>query len=33
MGTGGPSADYAKFIAGEQMVWSDIVKRANIRAD
>ena len=30
---GGASADYARFIAGEQKVWSDIVKRANIKAD
>lgn len=30
---GGPSADYASFIAGEQKIWSDIVKRAGIRAD
>ncbi len=30
---GGASADYASFIAGEQKVWSDIVKRANIKAD
>ncbi len=30
---GGPSSDYAKFIAGEQKIWSDIVKRANIKAD
>jgi tripartite-type tricarboxylate transporter receptor subunit TctC len=33
VGGGGPSADYAKFIAGEQAIWSDIVKRANIKAD
>lgn len=33
VGGGGPSADYAKFIAGEQAVWSDIVKRASIKAD
>ena len=33
VGGGGPSADYAKFIAGEQAVWSDIVKRAGIKAD
>ena len=33
VGGGGPSAEYAKFIAGEQVVWSDIVKRAGIKAD
>jgi tripartite-type tricarboxylate transporter receptor subunit TctC len=33
VGGGGPSADYASFIAGEQKIWSDIVKRANIKAD
>lgn len=33
VGGGGPSSDYAKFIAGEQKIWSDIVKRANIKAD
>ncbi len=33
VGGGGPSADYAAFIAGEQKVWSDIVKRAKIKAD
>jgi hypothetical protein len=30
---GYPSAEYAKFIAGEQKIWKDIVKRANIKAD
>ncbi|WP_114972213.1 Bug family tripartite tricarboxylate transporter substrate binding protein [Rhodoferax ferrireducens] len=30
---GGPSAEYASFIAGEQKIWSDIVKRAGIKAD
>jgi tripartite-type tricarboxylate transporter receptor subunit TctC len=33
IGGGGPSADYAKFIAGEQKIWSDIVRRASIKAD
>ncbi len=33
VGGGGPSADFAKFIADEQKVWKDIVKRASIRAD
>jgi tripartite-type tricarboxylate transporter receptor subunit TctC len=33
VGGGGPSADYARFIAGEQKIWSDIVKRAGIKAD
>lgn len=30
---GGPSAEYTSFIAGEQKIWSDIVKRAGIKAD
>jgi tripartite-type tricarboxylate transporter receptor subunit TctC len=30
---GYPSAEYAKFILGEQKIWKDIVKRANIKAD
>jgi tripartite-type tricarboxylate transporter receptor subunit TctC len=30
---GYPSAEYAKFIAGEQKTWKDIVKRAQIKAD
>jgi tripartite-type tricarboxylate transporter receptor subunit TctC len=33
IGGGGPSSEFATFIAGEQKVWSDIVKRAQIRAD
>jgi len=33
VGGGGPSADYAAFIAREQKIWSDIVKRAQIKAD
>ena len=33
VGGGGPSAEFAAFIAGEQKIWSDIVKRANIKAD
>jgi tripartite-type tricarboxylate transporter receptor subunit TctC len=33
VGGGGPSGDYAKFIQGEQTIWSDIVKRAGIKAD
>jgi tripartite-type tricarboxylate transporter receptor subunit TctC len=33
VGGGGPSTDFAKFIAGEQKVWKDIVTRANIKAD
>lgn len=33
VGGGGTSAEFAKFIAGEQKIWSDIVKRANIKAD
>jgi tripartite-type tricarboxylate transporter receptor subunit TctC len=30
---GGPASEFASFIANEQKVWSDIVKRAQIRAD
>ena len=30
---GGPSAEFSAFNAREQKVWSDIVKRANIKAD
>jgi tripartite-type tricarboxylate transporter receptor subunit TctC len=30
---GNSSAEYAKFIAGEQKIWKDIVKRAQIKAD
>ena len=30
---GYPSTEYAKFIAGEQKIWKDIVKRAQIKAD
>ncbi len=33
VGGGGPSADYAKFIAGEQKIWKDIVARASIKPD
>jgi tripartite-type tricarboxylate transporter receptor subunit TctC len=33
VGGGGPSADFAAFIKGEQTIWSDIVKRAAIKAD
>lgn len=33
VGGGGPSADFAKFITGEQKVWKDIVARAGIKAD
>ncbi len=33
VGGGGPSADYAAFIAREQKIWSDIVKRAQIKPD
>lgn len=33
VGGGAPSSEYAKFIAGEQKIWSDIVKRAHIKAD
>ena len=33
VGGGGPTAEYAGFIAKEQKIWSDIVKRASIKAD
>jgi tripartite-type tricarboxylate transporter receptor subunit TctC len=33
VGGGGPTAEYASFITKEQKIWSDIVKRAGIRAD
>ena len=33
VGGGGSSADFAKFIAGEQKIWKDIVQRAQIKAD
>jgi tripartite-type tricarboxylate transporter receptor subunit TctC len=33
VGGGGPSSEFAAFIAGEQKVWSDIVKRAQIKVD
>ena len=33
VGGGGPSSEFASFIAAEQKVWSDIVKRAGIQAD
>ena len=33
VGGGGQSTEFATFIASEQKIWSDIVKRANIKAD
>ena len=33
VGGGGPSSEFSAFIAGEQKIWSDIVKRASIHAD
>ena len=33
IGGGGPSNEFAAFIASEQKIWSDIVKRAQIKAD
>ena len=33
VGGGGPPAEFAAFIAREQKIWSDIVKRAQIKAD
>lgn len=33
VGGGGPPVQFATFIASEQKIWSDIVRRANIKAD
>ncbi len=33
VGGGGPSKDFADFIASEQRIWKDIVKRASIKPD
>jgi tripartite-type tricarboxylate transporter receptor subunit TctC len=33
VGGGGPSSDFANFIKNEQRIWSDIVKRAQIKPD
>ena len=33
VGGGGPSSDYAAYIAREQKIWSDIVKRAQFKPD
>jgi tripartite-type tricarboxylate transporter receptor subunit TctC len=33
VGGGGPSSEFAAFIHREQTIWSDIVKRANIKPD
>lgn len=33
VGGGGPSPEFASFIGREQKIWSDIVKRAQIKAD
>ncbi len=33
VGGGGPPQEFAAFIASEQKIWSDIVRRAHIRAD
>jgi tripartite-type tricarboxylate transporter receptor subunit TctC len=33
VGGGGPSQEFAAFISREQKIWSDIVKRAQIKAD
>ena len=30
---GGPASDYAAFVKDQQRIWSDIVKRANIKPD
>jgi hypothetical protein len=33
VGGGGPATEFAAFIKNEQRIWSDIVKRADIKAD
>jgi hypothetical protein len=33
VGGGGPASEFAAFIKREQGIWSDIVKRAGIKAD
>ena len=33
VGGGGPSKEFADFIAREQAIWKDIVKRASIKPD
>jgi tripartite-type tricarboxylate transporter receptor subunit TctC len=33
VGGGGPASEFAAFIAHEQTIWKDIVKRADIKAD
>jgi len=33
VGGGGPPEEFAAFIRNEQRIWSDIVKRADIKAD
>jgi tripartite-type tricarboxylate transporter receptor subunit TctC len=33
VGGGGPASEFAQFIAREQAIWKDIVKRAQIKAD
>jgi len=33
VGGGAPSSEYAAFIKKEQLIWSDIVKRAGIKPD
>ncbi|MBA2960715.1 MULTISPECIES: Bug family tripartite tricarboxylate transporter substrate binding protein [Ramlibacter] len=33
VGGGGPASEFAAFIASEQKIWSDIVRRAQIKAD
>jgi tripartite-type tricarboxylate transporter receptor subunit TctC len=33
IGGGGPPSEFAAFIAAEQKIWSDIVRRAQIKAD
>ena len=33
VGGGGPSSEFAAFIAREQKIWKEIVKQAQIKAD
>ena len=33
VGGGGPSSEFAAFIGREQKIWSDIVRRGQIKAD
>ena len=33
VGGGGPSKEFADFIAREQAIWKDIIRRASIKPD